>query len=56
MLTIFNETTNFIKMVVFVKTIVFEKKITTLLNDVLHEVKQLWGEQKLLDIFLKTTQ
>ena len=41
-LTIGNETTNFIKTVVFGKTIGFEKK-KTLLNVVLHEVKQLWG-------------
>ena len=50
-LAIVNETTNFIK------TVVFGKKIhATLLNVVLHEVLQLWVEFKLLDIFLKTTQ
>ena len=38
-LTIVKEVTNFIKMVVFGKTKVFEKKIhATLLNVVLHEV------------------
>jgi len=43
-LTIVTETTKFIKMVVFGKTIVFEKKIyATLLNVVFHEVKKLWG-------------
>ena len=37
-LTIFNETANFIK------TVVFEKDLhETLLNIVLHKVKQLWG-------------
>ena len=38
-----NKTTNFIKTVVFGKTIVFEEKNlhATLLNVVLHEVKQL---------------
>ena len=48
---------NFIKTVVFGKMIIFEKKLHgALLNVVLHEVKMLWGELKLLDIFLKTTQ
>ena len=42
MLTIVNETTNFINAVVFGKTIAFEKN-ATLLNGVLHEAKQLWG-------------
>ena len=41
MLTIFNETKNFIKLIVFGKTIVFEKKLHgTLLNVVLHEVHE----------------
>ena len=45
-LTIVNKTTNFIKTVVFGKTIVFEKKLhATLLNVGLHEVKQLWGSK-----------
>ena len=45
MSTIVNETANFKKKRSFYgKTIVFEKKIhATLLNVVLHEVKQLWG-------------
>ena len=56
MLTIVNDTTYFIKTVVFGKTIVFEKN-ATLLNAVFHEVKKLCGELKLLYIFfLKTTQ
>ena len=43
-LTIVNETTNFIKAVVLGKTVVFEKNLhPTLLNFVLHEVKNLWG-------------
>ena len=56
-LTIVNETTNFIKTVVFGKTIVFETLLqhATLLNVVLHEVKSC-GELKFLDIILKTTQ
>ena len=43
-LKIVHETTNFIKTVVFGKTIVFEKKLhANLRNVVLHEVKQFWG-------------
>jgi len=43
-LTIVNETTHFIKTVVFGKTIVFEKNLhATLLYVVLNEVKQLLG-------------
>ena len=58
MLTIINETTNFIKSVVFGKTVVFGKKIVfgktivfekklhaTLPNVVLHEVNKLWGSR-----------
>ena len=42
---IVNKTTNFIKTVVFGKSIVFEKKKchAALLNVVLHKVLQLWG-------------
>jgi len=44
LLSIANETPNFIKMVVFGKTIVFEKKLhATFLNVVLPEVKKLLG-------------
>ena len=44
LLTIVNETTNFIKTVVFGRKIDFEKKLhVSLLNVVLHEVTQLWG-------------
>ena len=44
-LTIVNEPIVFPKTIVFIKTIVFEKKNlhATLLNVVLHAVKQLWG-------------
>ena len=43
-LPIVNETTNFIKTVVFGKTVAFEKKLhEKKLNVVLHEVKKLWG-------------
>ena len=42
-LTIVNETTKFIKTVVFGKTIVLKKKHATLLNVALNEVKKLWG-------------
>ena len=43
--TIVNETRNYIKTVVFGKTIVFENTTlhATLFNVVLHEVQQLWG-------------
>ena len=45
-LTIVNETTKFLKTVVFEETIVFEKKLhAILLNVVLHEVKTLWGSK-----------
>jgi len=39
-----NETTNFLKTVVFGKTVIFENKIhRAALNVVLHDVKKLWG-------------